>query len=140
MPFGVDTEYDSLPAAGTAPGGGGMRRDDATLMKPARIARVPLTLVCYQRNVSGLTIPPNVRMLPGLGHASHRSLLTAADLVVTPTTAPAHPSGHSVVVEATSLGRATLTTDSPAMRSYVEDTVTGALVRPGDPDLMARSM
>ena len=56
---------------------------------------------------------------------------------MTPTIAPAYPSGQSVVLEAMSMGRATLTTDSPAMREYVADGVDGVLVRPRDPAHMA---
>ena len=147
VPFGVDTEYYSPSAAGEAdgPGGGGgvvavggdSRRDYATLIAAARIADVPLTLVCYPRNVAGLDLPSQVTLHGTVGHEEYRRLLLKADLVVTPTIAPAYPSGQSVVLEAMSMGRATLTTDSPAMREYVTDGVDGVLVPPRAPAYMA---
>ena len=64
-------------------------------------------------------------------------MLLAADLVVTPTVAPAYPCGQSVLLEAMSIGAATLTTDSLAIREYVTDGTDGALVLPRDPDALA---
>jgi glycosyltransferase involved in cell wall biosynthesis len=58
-------------------------------------------------------------------------------LVVTPTVAPAYPSGQTVMLEAMSMGRATLTTDSVAIRDYVTNEVDGVLVPPRDPEAMA---
>jgi hypothetical protein len=148
VPFGVDTQYYSPSAVATKVdrrgGGGGVvavggdsRRDYATLIAAARIADVPLTLVCYPRNVAGLDLPSQVRLHGTVGHEEYRRLLLTADLVVTPTVAPAYPSGQSVVLEAMSMGRATLSTDSPAMREYVSDGVDGVLVPPRAPGHMA---
>lgn len=144
VPFGVDTRYYSPSAvaaeADRSCGGGGVvavggdsRRDYATLIAAARIADVPLTLVCYPRNIAGLDLPSQVRLHGPVRHEEYRRLLLTADLVVTPTVAPAYPSGQSVVLEAMSMGRATLTTDSPAMREYVTDGVDGLLVPPRAP-------
>jgi glycosyltransferase involved in cell wall biosynthesis len=144
IPFGVDTRYyDPSAVDGQAGGagvvaiGGDSRRDYATLISAAQIADVPLTLVCYPRNIAGLDLPPQVKLRSDIRHEEYRRLLLGADLVVTPTIAPAYPSGQSVVLEAMSLGRATLTTDSPAMRDYVTDGVDGALVPPRDPASLA---
>ena len=144
VPFGVDTQYYNPSAvdgqaggAGVVAVGGDSRRDYATLIAAARIANLPLTLVCYPRNIAGLDLPPHVRLLRDIRHEEYRRLLLRADLVVTPTIAPAYPSGQSVVLEAMSLGRATLTTDSPAMREYVTDGVDGALVPPRNPVYLA---
>ena len=157
VPFGVDTEYYTPAAAWNQPGGGNQaiagkqagggglvavgrdaRRDYATLLEAVRMAGVPLTLACHPRNIRGLRLPPGVTVRHGISHAEYRRLLLAADLVVTPTTAPAYPSGQSVVLEAMSMGRATLTTDSPAMRDYVTDGTDGILVPPGDPGQLAK--
>ena len=144
IPFGVDTQYYSPSAvhgpaggAGVVAVGGDSRRDYATLITAARMADIPITLVCYPRNITGLNLPPQVRLRSDIRHEEYRRLLLAADLVVTPTIAPAYPSGQSVVLEAMSMGCATLTTDSPAMREYVTDGVDGALVPPRDPAHMA---
>lgn len=144
IPFGVDTQYYSPSAVDGPAGGGGVvavggdsRRDYATLMAAARMASLPITLVCFPRNITRLDLPPQVKVRYDLRHDEYRRLLLSADLVVTPTIAPAYPSGQSVVLEAMSMGCATLTTDSPAMREYVTDGVDGALVPPRDPARMA---
>ena len=145
VPFGVDTHYYSPSLAGGPSGGGGVvavggdsRRDYATLIAAARMAGIPLTLVCFPRNIAGLNLPAAVSLRSNIPHEEYRSLLHTADLVVTPTVAPAYPSGQSVVLEAMSMGRATLTTDSAAMREYVTDGVDGVLVPASDPAEMAR--
>ncbi|MCC2033020.1 glycosyltransferase family 4 protein [Microbacterium allomyrinae] len=141
IPFGVDAGwYSPLP---TPAGGGGIvsvgsdsRRDYATLFEAAALTGLPLTLACEPRNLAGLTRPPGVRIVRAYG-ADYRRLLHEADVVVTPTSAPAYPSGQTVVLEAMAMGRATLTTDSPAMREYVTPDVDGVLVRPRDPRALA---
>ncbi len=145
VPFAVDTQYYSVSQADGPGGGGGLvavggdsRRDYATLMDAVRIAGVPITVVCYPQNISGLKLPPQVKILSNVPHDEYRRLLLGADLVVTPTLAPAYPSGQTVVLEAMSMGRATLTTDSPAMREYVNDGVDGVLVPPRAPAEMAQ--
>jgi hypothetical protein len=145
VPFAVDTQYYSTAEAAGPSGGGGVvavggdsRRDYSTLMDAVRIAGVPITLVCYPRNISGLELPPQVKVLSNISHDEYRRLLHGADLVVTPTLAPAYPSGQTVVLEAMSMGRATLTTDSPAMREYVNDGVDGVLVPARAPAEMAQ--
>jgi hypothetical protein len=147
VPFGVDTGYyDPTTVSGVAGGGGVVavggdsRRDYATLAEAVRIADVPLTLACYARNVADIALPSKTRLLSGIPHHEYRRLLLSADLVVTPTVAPAYPSGQSVVLEAMSMGRATLTTDSPAIREYVTDGVDGMLVPPREPSHMAQLM
>lgn len=139
-PFGVDTGmYD--PSLTRQPGGGGgvlavgsdSRRDYATLFEAARQARMPITVACQPRNIAGLEVPPEVNLVMGAYDVEYRRLLHSADLVVTCTTAPAYPSGQSVVLEAMSMGKATLTTDSPAMREYVDEGANGMLMPPRDP-------
>jgi hypothetical protein len=147
VPFGVDTKYYDPSAASGRLGGGGVvaiggdaRRDYATLLEAVRIADVHLTLVCYPRNITGLKLPPNVTLLPGIPHEDYRNLLLSADLVVTPTVAPAYPCGQSVILEAMSMGKATLTTNSPAIREYVTDGVDGVLAPPRQPLHMAKQI
>jgi hypothetical protein len=144
VPFGVDTSYyDAQNTVGPV-GGGGLvavgvdsARDYRTLMEAVRLSRVPLTLACNPRNIANLDVPRDVRVLSNLSHPEYRRLLLSADLVVTPTVAPAYPSGQSVMLEAMSMGRATLTTDSAAIRDYVTHEVDGVLVPPRDPEAMA---
>ena len=61
IPFGVDTQYytrqpwTARPEARVVAVGGDSRRDYATLIAAARIANLPLTLVCYPRNIAAWT-------------------------------------------------------------------------------------
>jgi glycosyltransferase involved in cell wall biosynthesis len=144
IPFGVDTSYYDAQNTTGPVGGGGLvavgvdaARDYRTLTEAVRLARVPLTLACNPRNIAGLDLPRDVRVLSNLSHPDYRRLVLSADLVVTPTVAPAYPSGQTVMLEAMSMGRATLTTDSVAIRDYVTNEVDGVLVPPRDPEAMA---
>jgi hypothetical protein len=143
VPFGVDTSYYDSSKVGLRPGGGGVvavgsdsRRDYATLFEAARITAIPMTVSCQARNIEGLTVPSQVRIVSVYG-PEYRRLLHSADLVVTPTVGPAYPSGQSVVLEAMSMARPTLTTDSVAMREYVTDDWDGALMPVRDPVAVA---
>jgi hypothetical protein len=144
VPYGVDTSYyDPQNLAGPV-GGGGLvavgvdsARDYRTLVEAVRLARVPLTLACNPRNIADLDLPRDVRVLSNLSHQDYRRLVLSADLVVTPTIAPAYPSGQTVMLEAMSMGRATLTTDSTAIRDYITNEIDGVLVPPREPGAMA---
>ena len=147
VPFGVDTDHYTAPVDSGPAGGGGLvaigsdsRRDYATLFEAVRIANVPLALACQPGNIKGLAVPPQVTFLRGAYGEAYRRLLHNADLVVTPTVAPAYPCGQSVVLEAMSMGRATLTTESPAMRDYVENGVNGVLMPAGEPEAVAQQI
>lgn len=147
VPFGVDTRYYDPTASQGTPGGAGVvvvgsdsRRDYRTLFEAVPLmGAVRVTLVCAERNLRGLTAPRGVDIRFGIPHSEYRDLLNAADLVVTPTTGPAYPSGQSVVLEAMSMGRATLTTDSVAMREYVHNDVDGVLVPAFDAEALAHA-
>lgn len=147
VPFGVDTNfYDASQATGPRGGGGVVavgsdsRRDYLTLFEAVELSGVPVTLACGLSNLAGLRLPRNVRLVQGVYGDGYRELLNSADLVVTLTTAPAYPSGQSVVLEAMSMGIATLTTDSVAMRDYVVNGCNGILVEPKDPIAVASAM
>ena len=144
VPFGIDSRFYDAAGCGGRVGGAGVvaigrdrHRDYRTLIEAVRRNRMPLTLVCYPENIAGIDPPPWVSVRSGISHDEYRCLLLAADLVVTPTVAPAYPCGQSVLLEAMSIGAATLTTDSLAIREYVTDGTDGALVAPRDPDALA---
>ena len=147
VPFGVDTQYYDARHLDGPGGGAGIvavgsdsRRDYGTLFAAARQADLPMTVVCRPENIAGLDVPAQVTVRHGVFDEDYRRLLHDADLVVTPTVAPAYPSGQSVVLEAMSMGRATLTTDSAAMRDYVDDGKTGDLMPAFDATATARAL
>ncbi|MCK6079862.1 glycosyltransferase family 4 protein [Microbacterium sp. EYE_5] len=143
VPFGIDVDYFDAGRLRSPRGGGGViavgsdsRRDYATLFRMAERTGIPMTVACRPRNVTDLRIPPGIRLV-SVFDADYRALLHGADLVVTTTTAPAYPSGQTVVLEAMAMGAATVTTDSAAMRDYVVPGSTGELVPPGDCEALA---
>jgi glycosyltransferase involved in cell wall biosynthesis len=147
VPFGVDVDYYDAAKVDSPAGGRGAvavgsdsRRDYATLFEAAHRAALPMTVACHPRNIAGLSVPPEITIVTGAFNGDYRRLLHGADVVVTPTTAPAYPSGQSVVLEAMAMGRPTVTTDSAAMREYVRPDVDGILVPPGDPDRLASAV
>lgn len=73
------------------------------------------------------------------GHrADMPAVLAAANLVVLPTR---YPEGvPRALIEAASVGRAIVTTDSPGCRDIVEHEVSGILVSPGDTNALASAI
>ncbi|HEY7960765.1 MAG TPA: glycosyltransferase family 4 protein [Solirubrobacteraceae bacterium] len=114
-------------------------RDHRTLLDAVRGTDIPVLLVAPQSQLAALA-PPNVRVLESVDHRGYRDLLARAAVVAVPTTAPRYPSGQTVVLEAMAMGKALVTSDSPAMRDYVQDGRTGLLTAPGEPRALAEAL
>lgn len=135
--FGVDTDFfrpadiasrRSIPLLAA---GRDYSRDYVTLLDAIRGTEHRLTIICGRNNLPA-GVPTNVTVLEEVDPLTYGRLLSEAQVVITPTTAPAYPSGQTVVLEAMAVGCATITTDSPAMREYVTPNVDGLLVPRGD--------
>jgi glycosyltransferase involved in cell wall biosynthesis len=152
VPFGVDHRFfapretaedpeDAMDAedAFILSVGRDQSRDHPLLIEAVRGSGVRLRLVGPVAE-SLSAVPPEVETITSLGHVAYRRLLARAAVVAVPTTAPAYPSGQTVVLEAMAMGKPVVVTDSPAMREYVTPGVTGELVAPGDPGALARAL
>jgi glycosyltransferase involved in cell wall biosynthesis len=145
VPFGIDHRFF---APAQAPGeedgcilavGRDQSRDHALLIEAVRSTGMRLRLVGSIHGAP-VSMPPEVESIDHLDHLAYREALAQATVVAVPTTAPAYPSGQTVVLEAMAMGKAVVTTDSPAMREYVTDGENGELVPRGDPGALARTL
>ena len=83
-------------------------------------------------------VPPELgRRHPQLDHRAMRDLYGRGALVALALKPNLHISGLSVLLESMASGRAVVATETPGMREYLEDGVTGLLVPPGDPARLA---
>lgn len=144
VPFGIDHRFFSPPplteglsSNGILAVGRDHSRDHALLIEAVRGTGMPLRLVGPEPGSLG-ELPVEVELISQLDHVAYREALAAAAVVAVPTVAPAYPSGQTVVLEAMSMGRPVVVTDSPAMRDYVAPGVNGELVPPGDAGALSR--
>lgn len=107
-------------------------RDYATLFAAIAGTDLTLDLVCRPENLSGLTVPDNVRVHGTVPHEQYRSMLRRTKVMAVPTRVFAYPTGSSVALEASASGCCVVATDTPAMADYVDDGSAGVLVPPGD--------
>jgi glycosyltransferase involved in cell wall biosynthesis len=143
VPFGIDDRFFS-PCGGQEEGyvlavGRDRARDHRLLLEAVRGTDVRVRLISPSPELAALA-PPNVEVMDAVDHRTYRELLARAAVVAVPTLAPRYPSGQTVVLEAMAMGKAVLTTDSPAMRDYVEPGGTGLLVPPGDRGALAEAL
>lgn len=141
VPFGIDHRFFSpRPEAGgrgILAVGRDHSRDHALLIEAVRGTGMPLRLVGPEPGSLG-DLPAEVELISQFDHLAYREALAGAAVVAVPTIAPAYPSGQTVVLEAMSMGRALVVTDSPAMRDYVTPGLNGELVPPGDATALSR--
>lgn len=135
--FGVDLdELAGVPVSDrgdVVAVGRDLGRDWATLLRACAGTDWQVELVTRALQLEGLEVPPQVRTHGRLDRAAYLELLAGAGVVVVPTEVREYPTGQTVLLEAMSLGKACVVTDTPAMREYVTDGVTAVLVPPHDP-------
>lgn len=107
-------------------------RDYATLFAAVADTDLTLDLVCRPENLSGLTVPANVRVHGTVPLEEYRALLRRAKVMAVPTQVLAYPTGSSVALEASASGCCVVATDTPAMSDYIVDGASGLLVPPRD--------
>jgi glycosyltransferase involved in cell wall biosynthesis len=144
VPFGIDHRFFSPRPVTGGPSSHGIlavgrdhSRDHALLIEAVRGTGMPLRLVGPEPGSLG-DLPAEVELISQLDHRAYRAALAGAAVVAVPTVAPAYPSGQTVVLEAMSMGRPVVVTDSPAMRDYVTSGVNGELVPAGDAAALSR--
>jgi glycosyltransferase involved in cell wall biosynthesis len=145
VPFGIDHRFFKPLAKPVEQNGcilavGRDRsRDHSLLVEAVRGTGMRLMLVGPALDAPE-KMPEEVDVISHLDHIAYRRALAQAAVVAVPTTAPAYPSGQTVVLEAMAMCKAVVTTDSPAMREYVTAGVTGELVPSGDAGALARTL
>jgi glycosyltransferase involved in cell wall biosynthesis len=135
VPFGVDHRLFApvdVPEDGSVLAVGRDRgRDWATLFDAVRGTDLRVRVASRPEDVAGLAVPPNVEMLGFVDAARYRELTAHASVVVVATDVRAYPTGQSVTLEAMSMGKCCVVTDTPAMRDYL-DGENALLVPPHD--------
>jgi hypothetical protein len=124
--------------AGGVFAGGNSLRDYRPLVAAAGEIDAPVTLATELLEDSPL--PPNVTAGP-VPYERFFELLREARVVVVPLAGREdRTAGQQTYLNAMALGKATIVTDSPGVREYLEDGRTGIVVPPGDPEALARAL
>jgi glycosyltransferase involved in cell wall biosynthesis len=145
VPFGVDAAFFSpvpAPDDGFVLAIGRDRgRDHRVLVEAMRRTSARLRLFAPSGMVDEQDVPENVELTTErIDHPGYREILRRAAVVAVTTTAPAYPSGQTVVLEAMATGKPVVVTDSPAMRDYVTPGVHGLLVPRDDGGAVAAAI
>lgn len=116
-------------------------RDPKTLFEVADevLQRRPDVEIVVQSSTS-LTPPPGVQIISTVSHSRLREYYRRASVVTVATRPNIHVSGMTVALESMATARPVVMSDTPGMRGYVEDGVTGLLYPSGDAAGMARGI
>jgi len=117
--------------------GGNSLRDYGPLVAAAAEVDAPVTLATEL--VEG-TVPANVTAGPVPYERFFELLRNASAVVVPLADRDDRTAGQQTYLNAMALGKATIVTDSPGVREYVEDGKTGLVVPPGDPTALAQAL
>jgi glycosyltransferase involved in cell wall biosynthesis len=110
--------------------GGNSSRDYRPLLAAARDLDAPVTIAT---TLPLGDVPPNVKA-GSIPHAEYERWTREAGVVVVPLLGDAARSaGQTTYLNAMALGKPVIVTDSPGVRTYIEDGATGVIVPPDDP-------
>ncbi|MES2462986.1 MAG: glycosyltransferase family 4 protein [Armatimonadota bacterium] len=150
LPDSVDTDFWTPQGARAAHSPermvlsvGQEHRDYATLFAAAReMNSVPFMVVAGSawaaRKQIRETLPANVTVLRDLSYGDLRTLYERASVEVVPLEAEVpFAAGANGLLEAMSMGKATLLTETPGLSGYLHDGETGRLVPAGNPKALA---
>ena len=138
VPFGID---DETFAPACAPDdddgyvlvvGRDRGRDWTTTFDALRDLKSPVKVCARPADLHGCSVPENVEIVGYVDRDVYRTLLGRARVVVVATRPVLYASGQSVLLEAMSMGRAVVATDTPALAGYIQDGATALAVPPGD--------
>ena len=112
---------------------GSEARDYATFLEAARAMKDKVfILIVRPHNLSGLQLPPNVKVFTSLPWKEAWNWVYHSALVVIPLRSAATPNGHVTLVGGMHLGKAHVVTDSNGVADYVTHNETALLVPTGD--------
>jgi glycosyltransferase involved in cell wall biosynthesis len=148
VPYGVDTAFwspqDDCAEELMVASAGREHRDYRTLVSsmPPDVALTiadhsPFTPDATREDPD--TWPPGTERV-ALDPLQLRSLYGRAAVVVVPVVESPMPAGITTLLEAMSMGKAVVVTETPALRGVVRDGLTGVTVRPGDTTGMRRAI
>ncbi len=117
--------------------GGNSLRDYGPLVEAA--ATLDERVIIATKLIEG-PLPPNVTAAP-VSEERYFQLFREARVVVVPLAdRDDRTAGQQTYLNAMALGKPVIVTDSPGVREYVEDGMTGLVVPPGDPEALANAL
>ena len=136
-------EQLATPASGAGDGvfaGGDSLRDYGPLTQAARDIDARFVFATRRPDVISAALPANVEAA-AVDAARFVELMRSASVVVVALDPGVERSaGQQTYLNAMALGRTVVVTDSPGVRDYVEDGVTGLIVPPGDATALAEAI
>lgn len=128
-----------LPAAGYYFAGGYSNRDYLPLIEAFRAIGLPLVIVCSALNseLDGIELPVNVTLLRDLPSDQFGACMRQAKACIVPLKYDTGASGQSVILRAMRQRTLVIASDFGSVRGYIEDGVSGYLVREMAGDLAA---
>ncbi|WP_040569281.1 glycosyltransferase family 4 protein, partial [Microbacterium yannicii] len=136
LPFGIDTRFfesTRIERRGVLSVGNDVDRDYTTLLKAFELLadRNPgLPIFVQGRGLS--SAPPGVTLLERMTHRELRQRIREVSVLAVATRHNLHVSGMTAVLEAGSMGRSSVLTDTPGADMYLIDGASGFLAPEGD--------
>ena len=118
-----------------------LARDYATVAAAVESLDVRVDFVTLPRNLEGIRLPPNVRVLTNVPSTELRNLYVQADCVVVAQRRDefaygSEGGGLTTLLEGMAMQRAVVATERAIFHDYVDDGVEGLVVPPEDPAAM----
>ncbi len=144
VPYGIDTDFwqpRGLPEQDLIVSAGREHRDYATLVRACADEPVRVFVADGSSHSPDahrqdpLQWPRNVERR-AVGALELRDLYARARVVVVPVLRTDFPAGITTILEAMSMGKAVIVTETEGLRGIVHNGVTGLVVAPGDVDAM----
>lgn len=143
----IDADFFN-PARADSPGtgartvvsvGNDVGRDFGCLLKAAE--SVPAEVLLHTRRLAGAKLPANVTLQSKwISPEELRGLYASAGLVVVPLHHTLHPSGINSLLEAMSMAKAVVVSESPGVTDYVKHGETAWVVPPEDPRALSEGI
>ena len=122
--------------------GNDRHRDHMTAVRAARLAQADVRgLRLHLVTAQSVDVPDDLgRRSAHLSHRALRAEYGSAQVCAVAVRPNLHCSGITAALEAMACARPVVVTETPGMRDYVDDGVTGILVPPRDPEAMAAAV
>ncbi len=117
-------------------------RDYKTLFEAAeKLPDINFMVICSWRNIEGLTVPENVRILLDLPYREVARWYQRATIIVIPMKEMHRSSGQMTLTDAIGAGKAIVTSDVVGIKHYgLKNGVDALLVSPGDSDSLKQAI